>query len=210
MVRYPPWYLVSHRHVCAIPHFATYRAIIVRYSTKTSTKEFCDTIAGSIARYEKYRYWASKDGGFLCRCMRGFFSWADGAAQRGVQFLFIFAVLRVLFLHAANLPLKSLHLHEGNPLKHRSIFAQNLRPIPENVAYVLSAYGNSIFNVDGFCSLCVAATSLRCTRTSARQQAEQLYTLGGPISIAKGNGLQLCEPPVRGTQRGSTGGGRTS
>ena len=55
------WHLVSHRHIrfCAIPHFATYRAIIVRYPTKTSTKEFCDTIAASIARYEKYRYWAS-------------------------------------------------------------------------------------------------------------------------------------------------------
>ena len=60
MVRYPPWYLVLHRHICAIPHFATYRAIIVRYPTKTSTKEFCDTIATSITRYEKYRYWASK------------------------------------------------------------------------------------------------------------------------------------------------------
>ena len=56
----PPWYLVSHRHICAIPHFATYRAIIVRYPTKTNTKHFCDTIAASIARYEKYRYWASK------------------------------------------------------------------------------------------------------------------------------------------------------
>ena len=56
----PPWYLISHRHICAIPHFATYRAIIVRYPTKASTKEFCDTIATSIARYEKYRYWASK------------------------------------------------------------------------------------------------------------------------------------------------------
>ena len=56
----PPWYLVSHRHICAIPHFATYRAIIVRYPTKTSAKEFCDTIAASIARYEKYRYWGSK------------------------------------------------------------------------------------------------------------------------------------------------------
>ena len=55
----PPWYLVSHRHICAIPHFATYRAIIVRYPIKTSTKEFCDTIATSIARYEKYRCWAS-------------------------------------------------------------------------------------------------------------------------------------------------------
>ena len=44
----PPWYLVSHKHICAIPHFATYRAIIVRYPIKTSTKEFCDTIATSI------------------------------------------------------------------------------------------------------------------------------------------------------------------
>ena len=25
----PPWYLVSHRHICAIPHFATCRATIV-------------------------------------------------------------------------------------------------------------------------------------------------------------------------------------
>ena len=56
----PPWHLVSHRHICAIPHFATCRATIVRYPTKTCTKEFCDTIAASIARYEKYRYWASK------------------------------------------------------------------------------------------------------------------------------------------------------
>ena len=56
----PLWYLVSHRHICAIPRFATYRAIIVRYPTKTSTNEFCDTIAASIARYGKYRYWASK------------------------------------------------------------------------------------------------------------------------------------------------------
>ena len=46
--------------MCAIPHFATYRAISVRYPIKTSTKEFCDTIAASIARYEKYRCWASK------------------------------------------------------------------------------------------------------------------------------------------------------
>ena len=56
----PPWYLVLHRHICAIPRFATYRAIIVRYPMKTSTKEFRDTIATSIARYEKYRCWASK------------------------------------------------------------------------------------------------------------------------------------------------------
>ena len=55
----PPWCLLLHRHISAIPHFATYRAILVRYPRKTSTKTFCDTIAESIARYEKYRYWAS-------------------------------------------------------------------------------------------------------------------------------------------------------
>ena len=48
----PPWYLVSQRHICAIPHFATYRAIIVRYPAKTRTKEFCDSITAS---YSKYR-----------------------------------------------------------------------------------------------------------------------------------------------------------
>ena len=79
----PPWYLVSHRHICAIPHCATYRAIIVRYPTKTSTKEFCDTIAASIARHEKYRYWSSKPSGtekatvfesvVFCYCHRLFY-----------------------------------------------------------------------------------------------------------------------------------------
>ena len=34
--------------------------MIVQYPIKTSTKEFCDTIATRIARYEKYRCWASK------------------------------------------------------------------------------------------------------------------------------------------------------
>ena len=56
----PPLYLILHRHIRAISHFATCRAIIVRYLIKTSTKTFCDTIATSIARYEKYRCWASK------------------------------------------------------------------------------------------------------------------------------------------------------
>ena len=56
----PPSYMVSHRHICAIPYFATYRAIIVRYPIQTSTKKFCDTIATSIAQYEKCRCWASK------------------------------------------------------------------------------------------------------------------------------------------------------
>ena len=50
-MRYPPWHVVSNRHICAITHFATYRATI---------KVFCDTIATSIAQYEKYRCWTSK------------------------------------------------------------------------------------------------------------------------------------------------------
>ena len=36
----PPWLFVLHRHICAIPHFATYRAIIVRYPFETSMKSF--------------------------------------------------------------------------------------------------------------------------------------------------------------------------
>ena len=54
----PSWRIVSHRHICAIPHLATYR---VRYPIRARTKKFCDTtIATSIARYEKYRCRASK------------------------------------------------------------------------------------------------------------------------------------------------------
>ena len=77
----PPWYLVSHKHICAIPHFATYRAIIVRYPIKTSTKEFCDTIATSIARYEKYRCWASKCLG--CSGVPTFRKPQNGVRQNG-------------------------------------------------------------------------------------------------------------------------------
>ena len=62
-----PWYLVSHRYICAMPHFATYGVIIVR-SAKTSTNESCDTIATSTARYEKYRSWASKITSLLLAC----------------------------------------------------------------------------------------------------------------------------------------------
>ena len=61
MVRYPPLALSFRQaHLCDTPFCNIYRAIIVRYPKKTSTKEFCDTIAASIARYEKYRSWASK------------------------------------------------------------------------------------------------------------------------------------------------------
>ena len=38
----------------------------MRYPIKTNTKKFCDTIATSIARYEKYRCWASKLEPFGC------------------------------------------------------------------------------------------------------------------------------------------------
>ena len=62
MVRYTPWYSVSHTHthICAIPHLVTYCAIIVRYHTKTSTNEFCVTIITGFVRYAKYLCWASK------------------------------------------------------------------------------------------------------------------------------------------------------
>ena len=62
MVRCPPPGTYFHTgKFCAIPHFATYRAINVRYPTKTSTKEFCDTVAATYrAINEKYRCWASK------------------------------------------------------------------------------------------------------------------------------------------------------
>ena len=51
----PPWCLVLHRHisVTVIHRFATYRAILVRYPRKGSTKKFCDANAESITRYEK-------------------------------------------------------------------------------------------------------------------------------------------------------------
>ena len=46
----PPWHLVSHRHICAMPNFATYRAIIVQYPIKNEH--------GKILRYYRYKYCA--------------------------------------------------------------------------------------------------------------------------------------------------------
>ena len=61
MVRCPPLVLsFTQAHLCDTPFCKEYRAIIVRYPIKASTKHFCDIIATSIARYEKCRYWASK------------------------------------------------------------------------------------------------------------------------------------------------------
>ena len=56
--------LSSHRHICHLcdTPFCNMSPIIVRYPMKTSTKELCETIATNIARYDKYRCWASKEG----------------------------------------------------------------------------------------------------------------------------------------------------
>ena len=48
----------------------------MRYPIKTSAKKFCDTIATRIARYEKYRCWASK---------MGFCQWADMGPKVGLM-----------------------------------------------------------------------------------------------------------------------------
>ena len=44
----------------ALPRNGAIPPLGVQYPTKRSTKEFCDTIAAKIARYENYRHWASK------------------------------------------------------------------------------------------------------------------------------------------------------
>ena len=44
----PLGYLVSHRHICAIPHFATYRAIVVRYPHKNKHER--------VLRYYRCKY----------------------------------------------------------------------------------------------------------------------------------------------------------
>ena len=44
------------------------RLVHLSAPTKTSTKYFCDTIATSIARYEKYRCWASKPPRIFSLC----------------------------------------------------------------------------------------------------------------------------------------------
>ena len=60
MVRYPPLVLNSTQtHLCDTP-FCNVSRDNCAIPTKTSTKEICDTIATSIARYDKYHCWASK------------------------------------------------------------------------------------------------------------------------------------------------------
>ena len=73
MVRYLPLVLTSPQaHLCDTRFCNISRAIIVRYPIKTNTKKFCDTIATSIARYEKYRCWASKTMGLPAPTKKGF------------------------------------------------------------------------------------------------------------------------------------------
>ena len=62
MVRYPPpWYLsLTKAYLCDTTFCNISCDDGANPPKKTSTKEFCDTIATSIARYEKYRCWASK------------------------------------------------------------------------------------------------------------------------------------------------------
>ena len=58
MVRYPPIILsFAQAHLCDTPFCNVSRDnCAIRHNLlKTNTKEFCDTIATSIARYEKYR-----------------------------------------------------------------------------------------------------------------------------------------------------------
>ena len=59
IVRYPPLLLsFTQAHQCDTL-FCNVLRDNVRYPMKKNTQGFCDTIATSIARYEKYRYWAS-------------------------------------------------------------------------------------------------------------------------------------------------------
>ena len=62
MVRYPPLVLsFTQADLCDTPFCNVARDdCAIPPPTKTSTKTFCDTIATSIARYGKYRCWASK------------------------------------------------------------------------------------------------------------------------------------------------------
>ena len=62
MLPYPPLLLsFTQAHLCDTPFCNVSSDNCAIPPPKTSTKEFCDTIATSIARYEKNRYWASSE-----------------------------------------------------------------------------------------------------------------------------------------------------
>ena len=55
-----PWYLASLRRICAISHFATYRAGIVRHPNKKCERVLRHYRCKYCAIYEKYGCWASE------------------------------------------------------------------------------------------------------------------------------------------------------
>ena len=60
----PPWYIVLHRHICVIPHLATYYTIIARYPPKNKHER--------VSRY--YRY---KPRAILKVSLLGLLGWHD-------------------------------------------------------------------------------------------------------------------------------------
>ena len=63
MARYTPWYLSftqAHDDLCDTP-FCYISRDNCAIPNKNKHENVCDTIATSIAQYEKYRCWASKD-----------------------------------------------------------------------------------------------------------------------------------------------------
>ena len=75
MAWYPPfpWYLVSHRHVCAIPHFAAYLAIIVWHpkirGAEGMVMKFHGNVRGEV-RVNFLALFASKPHIFMCGTLK--------------------------------------------------------------------------------------------------------------------------------------------
>ena len=84
MVRYPTRrYFNSHRYISAMPHFATYRAKIVRYTMKEAQKSFA-ILPLQVSRYEKYCCWAYKSAN-----IGGVHGEGGEFARRGVDALWV-------------------------------------------------------------------------------------------------------------------------
>ena len=92
MVRYPSFVLsFTQAHLCDTP-FCNVSHDTSAISHKKRTKKFCDTIATSIARYEKYRSWASKmatgsGDGILKRGLRQEWPTKHGTVQAILGFI---------------------------------------------------------------------------------------------------------------------------
>ena len=68
---------------------------------KTSTKEVCDTIATNIARYEKYRCWASKPPSLLMICQSGCCQQVANTVYAFARFLGVLAGIRAMHMASA-------------------------------------------------------------------------------------------------------------